>query len=290
MTMCKVAELMARGCVRISGPDAKKFLQDIVTNNVERAVGGNAVHAALLTPQGKILFDFFLLDRGDHFLIECAKETTEELIKRLTFYKLRADVQLEDVSDEHKVWAAWDGTLEAGDDAIIYADPRLPAMGMRIIAPPDADISRNCESASEADYDAHRIALGIPESGKDYPLGDTFPHEADYDQLGSVDFKKGCYVGQEVVGRMHHRGKARKRIVPVRGVATLKAGSEITAGDAVIGVVGSVSGEKGLGMVRLDRAEKALQEGRPLTAGGVEIEFLQPDWANFTVPVKGAAS
>lgn len=290
MTQCRVAELTARGCLGVSGADAKKFLQDIVTNDVDRAVDGKAVHAALLTPQGKILFDFFLLDRGDHFLVECTKETTEELIKRLTFYKLRADVQLEDVSDAHKVWAAWDGTPEAGDDAIIYADPRLSALGVRIIASPDADMTGGCEPASEADYDAHRIALGVPESGKDYPLGDTFPHEADYDQLGSIDFKKGCYVGQEVVGRMHHRGKARKRIVPVRGVATLKAGSEITAGDAAVGVLGSVSGEKGLGMVRLDRAEKALQEGRPLTAGEVEIEFLQPDWANFSVPVKGTAS
>jgi folate-binding protein YgfZ len=289
MEGCKYAELANRGVVRVSGSDARKFLQDVVTNDVAKATDGKAVHTALLTPQGKILFDFFLLDHGDHLMIECAREATPDLIKRLTFYKLRASVELEDVSSAHTVWAVWGGSPDIDSDSIIFRDPRLEALGFRVIAPSGVEPPRECNDAGAAAYHAHRIALGVPESNRDYPLGDTFPHEADYDQLGGVDFKKGCYVGQEVVGRMQHRGNARRRIVPVKGSAALTAGSEITAGDSAIGVLGSVSGECGLAIVRLDRAEKAQEDGRPIMAGDVEIELLQPDWAKFTVPTKDAA-
>lgn len=289
MAKCSIAELTGRGVIRIAGEDAKKFLQDVVTNDVNRAVDDGAVHAALLTPQGKILFDFFLLAQGDHFLLECAKDGAAELIKRLTFYRLRANVLLEDVTASHTVWAAWDGAPEAGDGAIMYPDPRLAALGVRIITPAASAPASGCNSASEAEYDRHRITLGVPESVKDYPLGGTFPHDADYDQLAGVDFNKGCYVGQEVVGRMQHRGNARKRVVPVKGSGPLTAGSEISAGETSIGVLGSVSAEIGLGMVRLDRAEKAISEGRALMAGDVEIALIQPGWARFTVPTQGSA-
>lgn len=288
MATCNIAELTARGIIKVSGGDAKKFLQDIVTNDVNKAVDGRGVHAGLLTPQGKILFDFFLLDAGDHFLLECARENISDLIRRLTFYKLRAAVDFEDLSDSFRIWAAWNGAPEAPGGAIAYTDPRLEALGVRIIAPVSRELAAGCDAASEDDYHRRRIALGVPEADKDYPLGDTFPHEADYDQLAGVDFNKGCYVGQEVVSRMEHRGTARKRIVPVRANAPLTAGAKITAGDAAIGTLGSVAGDIGLAMVRLDRAAKAIEDGRALIAGDVEIDLVQPGWADFSVPTKGA--
>jgi hypothetical protein len=291
MTKCNITELKARGVIKVSGAEAKKFLQDIVTNDVNKAVDGHAIHAGMLTPQGKILFDFFLLDRGGHFLLECARETIADLIKRLTFYKLRAAVDFEDLSGTHKVWAAWNGAPGTQADVILYADPRLEILGLRIIAPATLDMAEvsdgGCEMASEEDYHRLRIALGVPEADLDYTLGDTFPHEADYDLLAGVDFHKGCYVGQEVVSRMQHRGTARKRIVPARGKAALTQGAKITAGDAAIGMLGSVAGDMGLAMVRLDRAEKAIEDGRLLMAGNVEIDLIQPGWANFSVPTQG---
>ncbi len=291
MAKCQIAELPARGVIKVSGSDAKTFLQDIVTNDVTKADHTHAVHAGLLTPQGKILFDFLILERDDHTLLDCAKAIIEDLIKRLTFYRLRASVEFEDLSGTLHVHAAWGGMPELSSDAIIFTDPRLDALGQRIIAPSSLDSAKlDCEKASEQDYHRHRISLGVPEAGMDYALGDTFPHEADYDQLAGVDFSKGCYVGQEVVSRMQHRGSARKRIVPVSGDAPLTPGAEITAEDSRIGVVGSVANDKGLAMVRLDRAQKAVEEGRQLMADGVGITLVQPSWAQFSVPAQNGAT
>lgn len=287
MTKCSFAELSDRGVIKIAGSDAHKLLQDIVTNDITLARDGHAVHAALLTPQGKILFDFFLLDKGDVLLMECDRESTTELIKRLTFYKLRADVAFEDISSNHAIWAAWGDCAMPDSSNVGYADPRHTDLGLRLICDAGATPKIDGKQSFAADYHAHRINLGIPEGRKDYPFGDTFPHEADYDLLKGVDFKKGCFVGQEVVSRMEHRGTARKRIVPVSGVSGVLSGTEITAGEASIGLLGSVAGDRGLAMVRLDRATKAIEDGRQITAGETPISFIQPDWANFTVPAKG---
>lgn len=288
MTKCSITALTGRGVVHVSGSDAHRLLQDIVTSDIACARDGKAIHAALLAPQGKILFEFFLLDRGDHLLIEIEREAIPEFLKRLTFYKLRADATFDDVSEGHSVWAAWGGETSFSPEAIAYEDPRLPELGMRIIVPEDGNPAPDCGSASVDDYHAHRIALGIPQGGLDYVLGDTFPHEADFDQLGGVDFKKGCYVGQEVVGRMQHRGTARKRIVPVTGDGPLSPGSEIVAGDSSIGTIGSVSGKNALATVRLDRAEKALADGNALKADDATITLHQPAWAKFDVPAAGS--
>lgn len=286
MSACKFARLESRAVLEIGGDDAFQFLQGLVTGNVDRAKERGAVHAALLTPQGKILFDFFIIARdGGGFWLDCRRELAGDLVKRLTFYKLRAKVEIADRSEDCIVCAAWDGAPKTEDALAAVTDPRLEAMGTRLILAADADpAALGCEQASEQDYHAHRIALGVPEGGLDFAFGDAFPHEADYDQLGGVDFAKGCFVGQEVVSRMQHRGTARKRIVPVAGSAPLTAGAEIAAGDSAIGALGSVAGESGLALIRLDRAEKALSEGATLKAGGVALRLLQPGWASFTVP------
>jgi hypothetical protein len=203
-------------------------------------------------------------------------------------YKLRADVKIEDASSNYTVAAFWGGDAVA-EEAAAFADPRLPALGFRAHVSMGSDWvlgGRGAVSATAESYHAHRIAEGVPEGGKDYAFGDTFPHEALLDVLNGVDFAKGCYVGQEVVSRMHHRGTARRRIVPVRAASDLPAsGTDIRAGEATVGTLGSVCGSRALAMVRLDRAAEALQTGVPLTAGGVAVALVKPAWAAFDVPV-----
>ena len=188
------------------------------------------------------------------------------------------------------VAAAWGGPPRLTEGAIVYADPRLPELGFRLVVPKTTNAADlGCEPSSEADYQALRIRLGVPEGGRDYAFGDAFPHEALFDQLNGVDFTKGCYIGQEVVSRMEHRGTARKRIVPVEGDAPLPAsGTSIEADGVPIGTLGSVSGTSGLGLIRLDRAEEALAQAKTLTAGGVKIALRRPAFARFAVPAAEA--
>ena len=282
MSECKIVLLSDRAVVRVTGEAARNFLQGLITNHIDQAKPGSAIHAGLLTPQGKILVDFFVLPAGDGFLLELAKAKLADLIQRLTIYKLRTQVAFVE-EPSYGVAATWGSPPHLPDGAIAYADPRLPELGHRILLPANADISGlGCTLATEDEYHARRIALGVPEGGRDYTFGDAFPHEAMFDQLNGVDFKKGCFVGQEVVSRMEHRGTARKRIVGVEGEGPLPPpGAEITAGSMPIGTLGSVAGSSGLALLRLDRAEEAKAAGTPLRAGEVTIAVRIPAWARF---------
>jgi tRNA-modifying protein YgfZ len=286
MSHCHAALLPSRGVLRLAGPDARKYLQGLITSDVDKAQEGQAIHAGLLRPQGKILFDFFVVPAGDGFLLDVAQDKASELLKRLVFYRLRAPVEIGE-EPGLAVAASWGGAPRAPDGAIVYTDPRLPQLGFRILLPAGASVGDlGCAPATEEDYHAMRIGLGVPEGGRDYAHGETFPHEALFDQLNGVDFAKGCFVGQEVVSRMEHRGTARRRIVPVEGEAPLPAsGTSIDAGGVPIGTIGSVSGSSGLALIRLDRAEEALARGTPLMAADVKITLRRPDFARFTVPV-----
>jgi folate-binding protein YgfZ len=276
--------LLDRAVLRVTGAEAHKLLQGVITNNLDKAKDGAAIHAGLLTPQGKILFDFFLVAEGDGFLIEAAKDNVAELVKRLGFYKLRAQVEIAE-APEFTVAVAWGGAPNIPEGAVAFADPRLPEMGTRVLLRAGADVAAlGCAEAREADYHAMRIKLGVPEGGRDYAFGDTFPHEALFDQLNGVDFKKGCFVGQEVVARMQHRGTTRKRVVPVEGDAPLKSGADIEAAGLPLGPIGSVDGAFGLALLRLDRAEEAAAQGKKLTADGVTITLHCPAFAQFDVP------
>jgi folate-binding protein YgfZ len=289
MKKCNAALLADRSIVRVTGPAARTFLQGLITNDIDKAKPGGAIHAGLLTPQGKILFDFFVVPAADGFLLEIAKAKAGELAQRLGFYRLRAQVEIaEDPS--FAVAASWGAPARPADGAISYADPRLQALGQRTLLPADADVRNlGCELVSEDEYHAYRIALGVPEGGRDYAFGDAFPHEAMFDQLAGVDFNKGCFVGQEVVSRMEHRGTARKRIVGVEGEGPLPAsGTEITAGGAPIGTLGSVSGSSGLALLRLDRAEEARTAGQPLRTGEVTVALRIPAWARLKTPAPAA--
>jgi hypothetical protein len=297
-TGAKIALLADRGVVRVAGEDAEKLLQGVITSDMELLSARPAIHAALLSPQGKILFDFFVVKAPGGFLLETAADKATDLARRLTMYKLRAKADIQDRSAEYRVLVAWGPTpLGVGEPSgtIFFPDPRLAALGWRGLA--EAGLASGVASAiggfevSAEDYHAHRIALGVPEGGKDYAFGDAFPHEADLDQLAGVSFTKGCFVGQEVVSRMQNRASIRKRVVPVAGEAPLTPGAEIMAGAAVIGSIGSVAGTHALALVRLDRAAEAVAKGESLTAGGVAIRLRKPDWATFDLaPVTAGVS
>lgn len=295
----KAALLPDRGVVKVAGDDAEKFINGLVTADVGTVTPEHAVFAALLTPQGKIIVDFIVAkiapEDGAGFLLDCPRALAAYLVERLTLYKLRAKVTLNDLSGSLGVLAAWDGdgTTECG---LVYRDPRLTTLGLRVMLPPNlasdaaSDLGASVVDASA--YEAHRVALGVPRGGVDFIYGDAFPHETDMDQLGGVDFAKGCYVGQEVVSRMEHRGTARTRIVPVayEGFAP-EAGTAVTAGEKPLGTLGTTTEGRGIALLRLDRVADALAAGTRLTAGTTELRLVKPDWARFAWPgeVKAAS-
>jgi folate-binding protein YgfZ len=268
--------LGSRAVLRVGGSDARSWLQGLVTNDVENIPAGEARFAALLTPQGKILADFFVLGDGDGLLIDCAAESAGGLAKRLAMYKLRAPVTISEVSGSLAVAAGWDGAPPPAAQGRVFDDPRGVGLGWRAIAP-HAELEKLGAPVSEQDWHAHRIGCGAPQGGVDFPWGDTFPHEANMDRLNGIDFKKGCYVGQEVVSRVQHRGLARKRITRV-GIAgqTPAPGVEITAGEISIGVMGSSSGKAGLALIRLDKAEEARASGKAIMAGSAMLSVVSP--------------
>ena len=295
--MMKAALLPERGVVKVAGDDARRFLNGLVTNDMAKIAPGAACFAALLTPQGKIIVDFIVAEAspedGGGFFLDAPRALVPALIEKLNFYKLRAKVTVEDLSNALGVMAVWDGQASS-DYGLCYADPRLPALGTRILLPPDlvaeaaADLGA---SLTEPEiYDAHRIALGVPRGGHDFSYSDTFPHEADMDQLAGVDFDKGCYIGQEVVSRVEHRASARNRVVPVTFEFAPIAGLPVQAGDKPVGMIGSSANGRGLALLRLDRVADALATATPLTAGGVAIHVVKPAWAKFPWPGEAKAA
>jgi len=266
--------LQDRGIVRVSGEDATSFLQGVLTNDVEKLGPREARYAALLTPQGKILFDFLAVrlpaDNGAAFALDCAAAQAADLAKRLNFYKLRAKVVISNESADHCVLAYWGGEPENAG-GIAYVDPRAAELGWREILPRAKGLAIG--EASLSDYEALRISLGVPKGGVDFVYADAFPHEANLDLLHGVDFEKGCYVGQEVVSRMKHRGGARKRVVRVRlDGAAAAPGTPVMDGELPVGTLGSSAGASALAMLRLDRVEDAKAAGRELSATGVRVE------------------
>jgi folate-binding protein YgfZ len=288
VSTAKIAELSRRGVVAVGGADAPKFLNDLITSEIGRATKSGAAYGGLLSPQGKVLFDFIVFADGDRFLFDLPRSVAADFVKRLAFYRLRAKVEIADLSGERRVLAAWGREDRPVVEGTVAADPRLPALGFRAIVAKGASLPADHRPVSEAEYDAHRISLGVPEGGIDFAFGDAFPHDADMDQLAGVDFDKGCYVGQEVVSRMEHRGTARRRFVTVTGAA-LSRDTQITSGGKPIGTVASTAGEIGLALVRLDRAREAMDAGVPLLAGATPVTLSLPPWARFGWPAVAEA-
>jgi len=273
------AILTSRGFVRASGPDARAWLQGLVTNDVEGLGAQEARFAALLSPQGKILFDFLVIADGDGLLLDCAADQAQALASRLAMYRLRARVDIADLSASLTAAAIWGAEPPGYAQGRILPDPRSAAFGWRIVAPP-GELGA-LEDDGEAAYEAHRIACGVPRGGVDFDWGDAFPHETNMDRLNGIDFRKGCYVGQEVVSRVEHRGLARRRVARVvllEGEAPAP-GAEIFADDTSAGHMGSSAGRAGLALLRLDRAADARAQGRPLTSGDARLALADEESA-----------
>lgn len=276
----KASILPERGVLRVGGPEARVFLQNLITNNVDLVDSSRAIYAGLLTPQGKFLFDFIISadPASDDLLLDYDGARKADLIKRLNFYKLRANVTIEDMSDKLRVMAIWgDGDLATVAGA--HTDPRLPAMGARLIA---ADPSvAGAEAVTPAAYHAHRIALGVGDAAKDFEPDRTFPLEVNFDDMNGVDFQKGCFVGQEVTSRTKRRGSVRKRLLPCDVIGEMpKPHTPIRSVGREVGTVFSVDleGARVMALIRLD-----FLSGAPLEIGDTVLTPHKPSWAHFAM-------
>lgn len=293
------ALLPDRAVIRVSGPDRVSFLQGLVSNNIETISPEKSGYGALLSPQGKFLFDFFVYHQDeDSLLIECERgengERAAELFKKLRMYKLRAKAELTDVSDSYDVIAvfgkdalsslsldATPGATAHMADGIKAVDPRLAAMGARVLLPKNALAEMAAIGAEESDVETYhqmRVMLGIPNGSEEMEVDKSILLESGFEELGGVDFKKGCYMGQELTARTKYRGLVRKRLLPVRidGPAP-NTGTPIMNGDKEAGIIRSVHGEFGLALVRLERVD----DDADLRAGDAKVTVSVPDWVQL---------
>jgi folate-binding protein YgfZ len=266
--MTQLAHLPTRGVVEVAGADRVSFLQGLVSNDVERAAPGRAVWAALLTPQGKWLADFFILSDGACLLLDCERAQADMLLQKLARYRLRAKVALADRSAELFVHAAWDGAPELPPGVIAAPDPRLPEAGWRLLAP--APLTTN---ATDAEWDAHRLELGLPDGSRDLEAEKTVLLEAGFDELNGVSWSKGCYLGQELTARTKYRGLVKRRLVPVDVAGELPApGTPVTADGREVGIMRSGRGARGLALLRIDAL------AAPLACGAATLTTRPSGW------------
>ncbi len=262
-----IAVLTDRAVIAVSGLEARAFLQGLITNDAEKVAPGHALYAALLAPQGKILFDFLILEDGGALLLDCRREAREALIKRLSMYKLRTKVEIK-ARDDLALFAGLAGEPLPGG----FADPRLPALGTRAFAAKGAIAAH----MGPDEYLARRLELGVPE-GDDFGSDRMFALDANLDELHAVSFDKGCYVGQELTARMKHRGTARKRLLALatQDGSPLVRDAPVTANSQEIGAIASVYGARGFASIRLDRLADA---AGPIQAGGAAGNVAKPAW------------
>jgi len=267
-----LAHLEDRAVIAIAGSEARSFLQGLITNDLEKLAPGCALYAALLTPQGKILFDFFLTEGEGAILLDCARSSRDALVKRLSMYRLRAKATIER-RDQLEVLFSPEGAQVP--HAVTFKDPRLDELGSRSIG---ATAEMRGDLAPAAAYHAHRLSLGVPES-TDFGSDQMFALDADLDELNAISFEKGCYVGQELTARMKHRATSRKRLLPVEtrsGSAPLASNTSVTAGGREIGVIVSSYRTRGFALLRLDRLEEAAASD--IRAGEIALRVLKPHW------------
>ncbi|TPI79996.1 folate-binding protein YgfZ [Mesorhizobium sp. B2-8-9] len=280
------AQIKDRALVSVSGPDAEHFLQNILTTDLDALGRGQAKPGALLSPQGKILFDFLVSRAGDDgFQLECRADIADDFVRRLMLYRLRAKAEIAK-QDQVLVTVAWgDDSTASRSDSTALSDTRFQ----------DITVTRTYGGEAQDGSDPNgwlnmRIGNGIAESGSDYQLGDAFPHDVLLDETGGVGFKKGCYIGQEVVSRMQHRGTARRRVLIASADSPLPAaGTELTVAGRLVGTLGSVGHRTGLAIARIDRVKAALDAGEAITAGEIPVRLAIPAWVKYTFP-EGAVS
>jgi len=266
--MTKIAHLPDRGVVAVDGPDRVAFLQGLVSNDVEQAAPGRAVWAALLTAQGKWLADFFILTDGERLLLDVERGHAAMIVQKLTRFRLRSKATLAELP-EWQVHVAWDGMPEAAPGVVVAADPRLAEAGWRVLAP----AALAADAPAEA-WDAHRLALGLPDGSRDLEADKTVLLEAGFDELGGVSWSKGCYMGQELTARTKYRGLIKRRLVAVAVDGVLPPpGTPVLRGDGVVvGTMRSGQGSAALATLRLDSLGAALE------CGGVRLVPRPPAW------------
>ncbi|MFN3559665.1 MAG: YgfZ/GcvT domain-containing protein [Brevundimonas sp.] len=265
----RIARLTSRALIRVGGPDARPFLHNLLTQDIETLTEGELRFGALLSPPGKLLFDLFIFGEPEAVLLDVAADRRDALLQRLSMYKLRAAVAVE--ADDRPVFVGWHGAVEG-----FAIDPREPALGGRRYG---GEIETN---ASEDDWQAHRLAVGVPDPSADAPADKTYPIEANFDLLNGIDFQKGCFVGQETTSRMKRRGTIKNRMLAVEFDGPPPPfGTEVLNGDLRAGEV--LSGRDGMAMalVRMDRLDGQLTvDGRP-------VRVRRPDWLPAFVPAAG---
>jgi hypothetical protein len=288
-----------RGVLEVSGADRRSFLQGLVSNDVQKLGPDRALYAAFLTPQGKYLHDFFLVEQGEVIQLEGERARLPDLLRRLSMFKLRAKVALADVSETFAVAAAFGGDAGAKlglpadlgaaapfGDGIAYVDPRLAALGVRLILPREAGTRALDEAglarAEPADYDWLRLSLGVPDGSRDLSVEKAILLEAGFDELNGVDWDKGCYMGQELTARTKYRALIRKRLMPVTVDGPLpESGTAVKLGDQDAGEIRSGRGDRALALLRLDAVSEAARIGAPLVAGAARLTPTKPGWARF---------
>jgi len=263
--MTRLAALPERGVIEVAGEDRTDFLQGLVSNDVTLAVPGQAVWAALLTPQGKYLADFFILADGDRLLLDCEAAQMPSLLQRLSRFRLRSKVALR-VVDDLSVYAAWDGAPTG--QAIAAPDPRLPAAGWRVLSATPLPTT-----ALQVDWDRHRLALGLPDGSRDLEAEKTVLLEAGFDELNGVSWTKGCYMGQELTARTKYRGLVKRRLVPVTVAGSLPLpGTPVLRDGIEVGTMRSGRDQSGMAVLRLD----ALRDTRK--CGDATLAPHPPAW------------
>jgi folate-binding protein YgfZ len=290
--------LPARAALGVAGDDRRSFLQGLVSSDATKVDGAHARHAAFLTAQGRFLHEFFMVGVGETIQLDAEAPRLDDLARRLKLYKLRAKVTLAPSAGlvvaafwGENAAAAFGLAEEAGAareraGGAVYVDPRLPALGVRALLPPAAvaelAATHGFAAADAGAYDALRLAHGVPDGSRDLGVEDALLLENGFDELGGVDWKKGCYVGQEVTARMKYRALIRKRLMPVRIDGPAPAsGTRVMLDDVEAGEMRSAAGGLGLALLRLEAVEKATADGVALVAGEAKLTPHKPGWANF---------
>lgn len=270
-----------RAMLALTGDDRSHFLQGIITQDITLLREARGLFAALLSPQGKILHDFFLLTHGDAILLDCDATQKDALMKRLTMYKLRAKVNITDATEQWRVayrtraTHAAVGHVTDKKEYLVMTDPRAAELGERLYLTPAAVDVKNTVAPEE--YHRHRIKLGVPDGARD--IADDVALDAGYDALGAVSFSKGCFVGQEVTARMHYKNIARRGFYVIETGGTVPAsGAAIKAGGVAIGTVRGSIGGIGLAMLKFEETENALENGTSLLVDNLEVTAHAPAW------------
>jgi len=268
MPICR----LDRTIISLKGDDVAGFLNGLITNSLN----SDLTFAALLTPQGKIIADFFVHRVSDgNLVLETPEKFGKILALRLKMYKLRAKIDIEDISNSYNIYALWANKTEECEGEVGRTDPRRPKLGQRLLT----EAGSLSPEHTREDYDLHRLSLGVPDSTWDFGTEQMFPADTNMDTLNGVDYKKGCFIGQEVVSRMHRKAVVRKRMraVKLSGSAqkAAKAGAKLKAGGRTVGTLSHVRNDVGIALVRLDRLAAATDV---VMINDAQVEILEPDY------------